>query len=415
MDALIEPSHLADTASPQKLRVEVLTGLSDLRLARAELDALCDDLCEENVFYEPWMIEAAMVHLAPAQSLSILCFYGTERPNWLCGFFPLARTELHPLLPLRIYRMWQHLHCLRCTPLIRNGFGEACWNALFDWLERQPSFRRILDLRCLSVGGEVERTLRRVLEAQATTRFVVLEQESAFLSIGSDSEEILRQAMSGTTLAKLRRQQRRLAESGELLFADIGEEPDQDRLVSEFLQLEASGWKGRKGSALACRNNEANFFRAVIAEAQARGQLSFPTLRLDGQLIAARNAFLSRSGCFCFKTAYDETYSKFSPGILLQIEFLRRMHDPNDPVYRKLRWADSCAAPGTSPAYRCWPERKTIRNYRIACGRMFPRMVLALWSLLHQIHLKMQRSKADRAGNCAKEGALGAKPQARRR
>ena len=47
----------------------------------------------------------------------------------------------------------------------------------------------------------------------------------------------------------------------------------------------------------------------------------------------------SGEGVFSFKTAFDEAFSRFSPGVLLQIENYALLDRPG------LAWADSCAAP----------------------------------------------------------------------
>lgn len=396
-DALGDSMDETSGASVRTMRIEVVCDFAAFRALQGELEGLCNDLCEENVFYEPWMVLPALTHLDAQRHLHFLCFYEAKSPNRLCGFFPLIRGPMHPLMPLRIYQSWHHPHCFRCTPLIRKGCAVGCWEALFDWLVRQPIAQRMLHLRRLPADGEVELALRRVLEARPALRQFVIEHQSAFLRIapGSDSDKVLRQAMSGNTLGKLRRQQRRLAESGELVFAESYEEPDLNRLLDQFLQLEASGWKGRHGTALACNANEEAFFRAIIAEAKARDRLSFLTMRLDGTLLAGQSSLIGRTGSFLFKTAYDESYSKFSPGVLLEIEHLRRLHDPKDPLRGKLTWSDSCAGPGDGPVYRCWPERRTIREYRITNSFGPGALIVALWPLLRRIYRALHASGTD--------------------
>ncbi|MGF1612315.1 MAG: GNAT family N-acetyltransferase [Kiloniellales bacterium] len=217
-DAALEEPEALDHVGASELRSVTISSFEAFQALRDELEELCGDLCEENVFYEPWMVKAALTHLDGKRTLSFVCFYEQAGQGRLCGFFPLMRAPVHPLLPLQTYQSWRHAHCFRCTPLIRKGFAQLCWDGLFTWLEQQPAWRRMLHLRSLPADGEVERALRSVLERRAALRHAVLDHESAFLNIDpegeGDSEKVLRQAMSGNTLGKLRRQQRRLAESG---------------------------------------------------------------------------------------------------------------------------------------------------------------------------------------------------------
>jgi CelD/BcsL family acetyltransferase involved in cellulose biosynthesis len=400
--AQVSGSAIDNATAPAEaggLRALVVTSPEAFRSLRAELDTLCDELCEENVFYEPWLIDPALTHLGGKGALRFVCFYETGKAGRLCGFFPLMLAPLHRLLPIPILQSWYHPHCFRCTPLIRTGFALACWSALLDWLEQQPARQRLLYLNRLASEGEVEQALQRLLGQHTRMRHSVVGYETAFLRIDrsrpTDSKTVLRQVMSRRTLGKLGRQQRRLSERGQLVFAEADEAPDLTPLVDDFLQLEASGWKGQSGTALACHASDEAFFRAVTGQARERGRLTFLTLRLDGKLVAAQTCLIGRDGAFLFKVAYNESYAKYSPGILLEIEHLRRVLAPEDRLLGKLRWADSCADPDDGPVYRCWPGRRTIRDYRIA-GRLSPLMlVVVLWPLLRSAYHRLQHRKAN--------------------
>ena len=395
--AAIDSATVTEPAAVPALRSVVVSKLQDFHALRGELEELCNELCEDNVFYEPWMMVPALTHLDRGHALSFVCFYETASPGRLCGFFPLMRAPVHPLLPLSTYQSWTHPHCFRSTPLIRKGFAESCWSALFDWLERQPVWRRMLFVRRLLADGETAQALRQVLGRRPTLHYAMVGHETAFLRIAGDSDEVLRQAMSGSTLGKLRRQQRRLAECGEIVFSEVDDEPDLNHFLDEFLELETSGWKGQQGTAIACHANEEAFFRAVASAARDRGQLSLLSMRVGGKLLAAQCSLVSRHGSFLFKTTYDEHYSRYSPGVLLEIEHLRRMHDPKAPLRGRLSWSDSCAGPDDGPVYRCWPERRTVVEYRIACGWGPPWLIVTLWPLLRRIYLFLQQLKARQA------------------
>ena len=350
------------------LRVSVLSDVQAFRAIRGQLEELTQDLCEPNVFYEPWMLEPAMRHLGGDQHLEFVCIHCADGSRRLCGFFPLVRVPLHERLPLQIYSLWQHPQCFRCAPLIRRGFADRCWAILFDWLRDQPPHRRLLRLERLPGNGGTTQALEAHLARDGSLCSYVQTHESAFLRIADSGDEALCQAMSGKTLAKMRRQQRRLAEGGELVFADIDAASDLEALVDEFLALEAKGWKGARGTAMAKVPGEQAFFREVMTEAFQRDRLSFLTMRLNGRMIAGQSALTALPGSFGFKIAYDEDFSKYSPGSLLEIEKVRRLHERDDPVRPKVLWADSCSAPGNGPASRCWPDRQPVHKYWIAVG-----------------------------------------------
>lgn len=369
-------------ASP--LRLEVLSDQAAISAIRDQLETLCEDLSEPNVFYEPWMLFPALRQLGGGQEFRFLCLYETAGGGRLCGFFPLVlvRTPLHRRLPLPGYGLWEHRQCFRCTPLMREGLAERCWEAVLAWLAERPAASRLLHVPRLPADGAAGRALRQVMQRSPALRHVVLQHDSAFLRAATSGDEALHRAMSGRSLSGLRRKLRRLRESGELAIKELAGEPDVSGAIEAFLELEASGWKGAAGTALAASAAESAFFRTVMREAHRRGRLSLLCLRHNGRMIAARSLLLAAPGSFVFKIAFDETLSKYSPGVLLEMEAVRRLHDASDPLHAAIAWSDSCAAPDNGPFYRCWPERETIADYRITSGWGPHAAALALFPLL---------------------------------
>lgn len=373
------------------LRLEVVNDPDAMVLMRGQIEALCEDLCEPNVFYEPWMLIPALRQLGEGETFRFLCLYEAKGSGRLCGFFPLVRSVLHQQLPLPAYGLWQHSQCFRCTPLIRQGFAERCWQGVFAWLAGEPAHRRLLRLKPLPANGPVSRALHQILERTPSLGHVATLHETAFLRIGESGDAALRRAMSSKTQATLRRKQRRLQDDGEVTIHELADEPDLSGSIEEFLRLEASGWKGNAGTALAAKANEAEFFRQVISEARRRNRLSLLCMRQDGRMIAGRSVLLAAPGSYVFKIAFDESLSRFSPGLLLEMEEVRRLHDPNDPRHARITWSDSCAAPDNGPFYRCWPERETMAELRLTSGWGPHRLAVTLWPLLHGAKRALRR------------------------
>ena len=124
--------------------------------------------------------------------------------------------------------------------------------------------------------------------------------------------------------------------------------------IADFLALEASGWKGREGSALGGDPSTKRFFEAAIAGAHCAGKLDMLSLTLDGKPIAMLVNFITPPGAFAFKIAFDEDYARFSPGVLIKIENLR-MLDRTD-----VGWTDSCAVEDHAMINSLWAERREI-------------------------------------------------------
>jgi hypothetical protein len=97
--------------------------------------------------------------------------------------------------------------------------------------------------------------------------------------------------------------------------------------LGEFANLEASGWKGRAGSAIKNSPNRMAFYDALTRRLGALGWLQWFFLRAEGKVIAAKlNVKFGKSLVMC-KIAYDEAYARYSPGNLLMeqdIEYARQ-------------------------------------------------------------------------------------------
>src|SRR3546814_19951812 len=76
---------------------------------------------------------------------------------------------------------------------------------------------------------------------------------------------------------------------------------------------------------MACDPAEASFFRESIAAAFAAERLAFFRIDFEGRPIAMLVNFLMGRGGFSFKIAFDEAMSRFSPGVLIEIDNLRRV------------------------------------------------------------------------------------------
>ena len=90
---------------------------------------------------------------------------------------------------------------------------------------------------------------------------------------------------------------------------------------------------------MACREAEREFFVSAATAAHDVGQLMLLGLFLDDRPLALKRNFLAGAGGFAFKIAFDEAYRAFSPGFLLEVEHVRRLHRRPE-----IRWMDSCAA-----------------------------------------------------------------------
>lgn len=131
-------------------------------------------------------------------------------------------------------------------------------------------------------------------------------------------------AMSSNSRSEMRRKRRGLEKLGVVSFHAVSPDPSNvEAHLQELLRVEASGWKGRQGSAIECRPELERFLRHYAAGTAELGLLRLFFLALDGRNIAAQLLVETGGRLWQFKIGYDEAWSKYSPGRLLMLDIIR--------------------------------------------------------------------------------------------
>lgn len=121
------------------------------------------------------------------------------------------------------------------------------------------------------------------------------------------------------------RRRRRLEELGEVRLTPY--EPDGlDAALDDALRIEASGWKGREGTAILDRPDEERFQRLLARWADSRGWFRLWFLRLDDRPIAFRLGVEARGVFTSLKIGYLEEYAAQSPGKVLEAAVIQSLH-----------------------------------------------------------------------------------------
>ncbi len=373
-------------------RIEAVTAPADLAKHVPAWEALAAVAAEPNVFYEPWMLLPAVRAFGRGRTLVFVFVYRDDPaggPPTLCGFFPFERRRHYRGLPATVMTLWTHLHCFLSTPLLRRGTVKACLRAVLSWAATARRGAALVELKQVGGDGPLQKSLDEHVESDGSGVFVYGDFQRALFVPLHDAESYLRGVLSPRSRRDLRRRRRRLAERGRLVFDVLGPDGDAGTWAEEFLELEASGWKGHARTALACTEAGRRFFLEVTREAHARGRLVMVALRLDGRAVAAQCNLRAGDGAFSFKIAYDERHARFAPGVLLEMDNVRALHEMPE-----IRWMDSCTIAGNEVANRLRLHRRRVRSVVIATGRAFGHVVVAALPTLARVSRRVRRRGA---------------------
>jgi GNAT acetyltransferase-like protein len=372
--------------------------IDDLR-EMADYAAAWDDLAaaaiEPNPFYESWMLVPAIAPYTVGRDVRFVLFFATDeahpqKPKVLCGLFPLEISNrykgLSRKLPVRTLSLWKHKYCYLCTPLVRAGYEQQCLEAFLDWLARDGAGCQLMEFRSIGSEGSFHRALVDEFNRRGTLSFVSECFTRAMFRPARDPDDYIRKAISGDHKKSFRRLQRRLGEQGNLQYVSLGPDDDPRSWIEEFLKLEAISWKGKQARALVSQAADQAYFEEVAMEAFRRGRMMMMAARLDGRAIAHKCNFLAAPGSFAFKIAYDEEYARYSPGVLLEFENIRRLHQMPE-----IEWMDSCSNRGNSMINRIWTERLTIKDVVIGTGRGAGELWVSLMPFLKWLNRAVRR------------------------
>lgn len=353
--------------------VVVASQAADLSDHLTQWEELARTASEPNPFFEPWHFLPALELLPQQRHRRFLLVYGqAERlaggicaPAPLIGFVPMTCRRLLPGTPICVSDMWTHPYCFLATPLLRAGHEAEALDLLFDWFRKDRLGTALWRLEMVSGDGPFARALMDLCFRERRPRFLVGGYARALLEpTAASGAEYMANHLSNRRLKDFRRKQKGLRKLGTVQTRTMQPNEAAEPWIEQFLALEASGWKGRAGTALACEPAHATFFRKMCQGAHARGKLEMLGLFLDDRAIALQCNLGDARGLFAFKIAYDENLSQYSPGVLLEIFNIERMHE-----LRHARWMDSCAIPNHPMINRLWIERRLIQNLWLSTGR----------------------------------------------
>jgi hypothetical protein len=344
-----------------------------------ELEHLTYRVMEANVFFAPRFLAPAMPRLEERQVRLAVIRDEDERRSRLRMLFPYSIEKPGFSVGPSIMRVWSNPFGPLGTPLVdAEGAAETLDNLMEAVGRPEAKMPGIFVLPDLRLEGRFAQLIRAVAIGRDLPLTVTNTYERPMLESLDDGEAYLRAALNKNHLREMRRQFRLLSELGSVTY-NVARQPEEIRLrMEEFLALEASGWKGRKRSAMVNDRLRAAFAREAITNLAEADQMRIHTLDLDGRAIASMVVFIMAGEAYTWKTAFDESYARYSPGKLLVADLTEwHLDDAN------IRRTDSCAAPDHPIMARFWKEREAMGTLVIGLRSNTDRDVRQVGAQLH--------------------------------
>jgi len=347
---------LAPTQTMLTTERRPLTALADIVTPWRELAARA---AEPNVFYDPGFALAA----APVfgRNVEAVLVWSAGTPRRLIGLFPFEVVARRYGVKLRLIVGWTHRFAPLGTPLVDR---DACVDTIAGFLDHvagDDTLPKHLLLPLLNETGPVAQALRSVLARSGGAYVPFDRHQRALLRPEAEREGYVERAIGRKRRKELRRQRHRLADIGPLSFTMATAPADVASALQDFLALEAGGWKGRAGTAIAQHPDIRRFVENAIAALAASGQIKVASLCCQSRPIACALTLTSQDGAWGWKIAYDERYAAGSPGVQIYLDLTEALLA--DPV---ISFVDSCATPDHPMIDRIWRERLDMADWLVA-------------------------------------------------
>ena len=336
-------------------------------VAVSQWRALAERANEPNGYYLPGWALAVNACARGRTGVSSLSAWSDAAPGGvarLIGLMPAISMWRAYKIPLPAL-VSAHPYGTLCTPPLDRGAASDAATQLIG-AARQAGAHALI-LREVSLHGAAMKTFAEVLRQQGLRPRALQFHLRACLDATRDAEELLQEALGSKKLKELRRQRHRLAEHGALRF-EVARAPEQVATALEtFLRLEASGWKGKRGTALVQDDGDAAFVRRATIALAETGQCEIVTLHAGDMPVAAAIVLRHQDRAFYFKLGIDEHFAKFSPGVQLTLDLTR--HLCADPT---IATADSTASADHPMINPIWRGRFAIGDVLIPLRKNGP-------------------------------------------
>lgn len=314
-----------------------------------------------NAYLSPRFVIPAVRHLAGPKEASEILFVFVEKVkggvDGLSGAGVFLRSTGTTSLPFPHLKAFLSPHSFLSGLLIDRDEAEAVARAFFRFFCGENEPWHGVEFKYRASEGPQARLLDAVAEEVGATWYESESTRRAIFVPGNGGEKYLQSNVSSRRAKILRQLRRRLGEQGTVRWRALFGPDIGGASVNRFLELEHMGWKGEQGTSLRARPSHEAFFREMVEGFRVNERLFFTELSLDDCVIASAVNMISGGAGFAFKIGWHPDYSKLSPGVLNEVEFIRRA----PALCGTVSYIDSGAEEGSFIEH-LWSERRSLSS-----------------------------------------------------
>ncbi len=307
-----------------------------------------------NVFMDPAALTAAD-DAKFAKICMLLAWDEGAVPRKLVGVWALQTRKIAPFWPAW-FEALPYYYAFLSSPVIDPAFIDEVVAAFLAAIGKNPALPNVINLQSFNAESPDHDAIIKALRARGGQHLNFSESARPFVTREFGVKR------SGSTRKKLRQDWNRLSALGSVDIVNDRTPGAAKEAFEAFLALEADSWKGDRGTALLCDEEDAAFVRRLIGNLAEQRNASVALLRIDGRAIAAQVLMYCGTTAYTWKTAFNADYAKYSPGALLIDKVTEELF--STPGIDAI---NSCSAEGSFMA-QLWAGRRKMVDFLIDVG-----------------------------------------------
>lgn len=284
-----------------------------------EWEELVENALEENAYYSRQYCTALLSHIEKRPLKAIAVWKDCN----MIALWPFVSDRLHWGGLVSLNKAWTTDYTTTSIPLIDKRWVHEAVCAVLDTMAATVTGGDVWLLPNISLDGPVNRALKAEMSERGLPSRTFDPFERAILTKRGTFEDHMKEHVSKKRRKDLRRNRKRLDDLGEVAWTAHESGPELDTAIDAFLKIEASGWKGDRGTALDCTDATRAFAKEAFGHTNDKSITRADVLRLDGNPVAINLTLITGSTGFTIKCAYDDAYKGQSVGLLLEEEMIR--------------------------------------------------------------------------------------------
>lgn len=314
-----------------------------------DLGTQWDDLvlrASPNVFMHPAALKAANdTHFARIGMM--LAWHEGTGSRRLVGAWALQRRRVVPCWP-EVLEGLPYNYAFLSNPVVDPLHVDEVIPALLAAVEMNRQLPKMMNLMQFDAETPSHKAMMEVLAARGVAPLVLTASARPYVTREFGVKR------SGSTRKKLRQDWNRLSALGNVEVINDRSPAAVPAAFETFLTMEQASWKGARGTALLSDGHDAAFARRLVQNLAAVQCASVALLQVNDEPIAAQVLMYCGTTAYTWKTAFDLTFGKYSPGALLVDKVTDQLLVGSD-----IQTINSCAAEDSFMA-QLWAGRRPM-------------------------------------------------------